>query len=214
MPFAKQIETEAGHIGIWAITETSSELLSHFSFSLLEEFTFNTIKAEKRKIEFIVTRLILYKLLGHKTEIEYLNSGKPKLKNNNLHISISHSANAVAVIVSEQKNGIDVELTTRNIDRVATRFLSKDEFDHVQKLEKSQLAKIIYWGAKESIFKCSDFEGVNFYKQIHVHPFPVESKGKFTGELIAEDITEYFKLWYFTFQNNMVVYCVEDKNKS
>lgn len=214
MPFAKKIETEVGIIGIWEITETADILSSEFSFSPAEYLEFNAIRAEKRKIEYLAARIILKQLLGKKLEIEYHDSGKPLLVNSELHISISHSANVVAVMVSNQKNGIDVELTNRNIDRVAKRFLSQDEFLHIQQLENSQLAKIIYWGAKESIFKCSDYQGINFYKQIIIAPFPVENEGSFTGKLIAEGITEHFELWYFIFQNNMVVFCVEDKNKA
>lgn len=213
MPFAKKIETEVGTIGIWEITETADILSSEFSFSPMEFLEYNGIRAEKRKVEYLAARLILQKLFDKKDEIHYHESGKPVLINSNVHISISHSANLVVVMVSNQKNGIDVELTNRNIDRVARRFLSQDEYSHIQELENSQLAKIIYWGAKESIFKCSDYQGVNFYKQILIYPFPFENAGSFTGKLIANEITEYFKLWYFKFQNNIVVYCVEDKNE-
>ena len=213
MPFAKKIETEAGKIGIWEIAETADKLQTEYIFSPTEATEFNKIMAEKRKVEFLATRLILQRLLDNKIEIQYHDSGKPVLVNCNLHISISHSADLVVAMVSNQKNGIDVERIDRNIDRVAKRFLSHEEYSHIQNLDKQQMAKIIYWGAKESIFKCSDYQGINFYKQIIIHPFKVENDGNFTGMLIADDITEHFELWHFKFKNNMVVYCVEDKNE-
>jgi len=212
MPFSKKIETEAGIIGIWEITETAESIQKDFVFLPSEKIEFEKIKAEKRKIDFLATRLMVKKILGEKTVIDYLDTGKPFLKNRHQYISISHSADAVVVIISDEKTGIDVELANRKIDRVAKRFLSLEEFLHIQNLEQAQIAKIIYWGAKESIFKCSDYQGVHFYKQIHIHAFPIENEGTFNGKLIANDNVENFRLWYFTFQNNIVVFCVEDKN--
>ncbi len=212
MPFIKKIETEAGIIGIWEISETAESIQKDYNFLLSEKFVYEKINAEKRKIEFLATRLMLKKIVGEKTEIIYHDTGKPTIKDSHLHVSISHSASVVVVIVSNDKSGIDVEQTNRKIDMVAKRFLSREEYFHIQNLQQSQMAKIIYWGAKESIFKCSDYQGVHFYKQIHIHPFPIRKEGTFSGKLIAENTTEKFKLWYFTYQNNMVVFCVEDKN--
>jgi 4'-phosphopantetheinyl transferase EntD len=115
-------------------------------------------------------------------------------------------------MVSKQKTGIDVEQLNRNIDRVANRFLSTAELLDVNNSSDPQTAKIIYWGAKESIFKCSHFHGVQFNKQIIIPAFQIEKEGFFEGKLIAENKVEHYILWYFTIENNMVVYCVENRN--
>lgn len=214
MPIAKKIETEAGILGIWEISETSDSLLKEYQFSSKEKEEFEKIKAEKRRIEYIASRLLVQNLLNVKNEIIYEATGKPILKNQAFNISISHSANLVAVLISKKNIGVDVELCNRNIDKVAKRFLSNEEFRTVENSNNPQIAKIIYWGAKESIFKCSDYNGVHFYKQILISPFPIGDEGIFDGKLISGTDTEYFKLWYFTFQNNMVVFCVEDKTKA
>ncbi len=213
MPFSKKIKTEAGILGIWELTETADLLQKDYDFSQNEKEKFAKLRAEKRKCEFLAIRLLLKQLLSKKIEIEYKKTGKPFLKNHHLNISISHSRNLVAVIISKQKVGIDVEITNRDIDRVAQRFLNHEEYVNIQNSGEAQKTKIIYWGAKESIFKCSDYEGVQFYKQILIQPFTIGTEGTFTGKLCFNDETEYYKLWYFPHQNNMVVFCVEEKNE-
>jgi len=212
MPIVKKIETEAGILGIWEIAETSDSLIDKYRFSYTEKEKFDTLKAEKRRLEFIASRLLIQNILSGKNEVIYHESGKPTLKDQLYNISISHSSTLVVVLISEKNIGIDVELCNRDINRVSKRFLSKEEFNTVENSEDPQTVKIIYWGAKESIFKCSDYNGVHFYKQILIFPFKLSEEGTFYGKLTSGENTEFFKLWYFKFQNNMVVFCVEDKN--
>lgn len=209
MPFVKKIDTEIGVLGIWELTEPPSSLVSAFNFSETERIEFSKIKFEKRKAEYLATRLLLEGLLNEKTEIIYLSSGKPTLKNNLLNISISHSANLVAILISTHKIGIDVEIENRPIDKVLHRFLSQTEMLDVEKAMDKQKAKIVYWGAKESIFKTTDFNGVQFDRQISISPFNIETGGCFSGKLTTDEVVENYKLWYFSYQNNSIVYCVE-----
>ncbi len=214
MPFVKKIETEYGIIGIWEISESAEFLEKEYVFSEEEKFEFSKIKAEKRRIEYVVIRLLIQKILNKKNEIRYLNSGKPVLHENELNISISHSKNLVVVMISDIQIGIDTELCSRDIDRVATRFLNHQELKNIIDTDNPQIAKIIYWGAKESIFKCTDYAGIQYHKQIHISAFPIKKKGKFQGKLVLSNYTEHYLLWYLEFQNNMIVFCVEDKKRT
>lgn len=212
MPFVKKIETEVGVLGIWKVSEPAETLRSELNFSESEKLEFEKLRFEKRQVEYLASRLLLNELLDSKTEIFYNQPGKPFLKNNPLHISISHSSDFVVLILSKQNTGIDVEQLNRNIDKVANRFLSQSELMDVQSSSNPQTARIIYWGAKESIFKCTHFHGVQFNTQILINAFQIEKEGFFEGKLIAENQVEFYKLWYFTIENNMVVYCVENRN--
>ena len=127
MAFVRKIETEVGVLGIWKLSESDADLISQFKFSEKEIEEFSKIKVERRKKEYIAIRLLLNELLNKKPEIAYLDSGKPELKNSSSNISISHSSDFVVAIVSEKNIGIDVENTQRNIDKIATRFLSENE---------------------------------------------------------------------------------------
>jgi phosphopantetheinyl transferase len=210
MPFSKKIETETGILGIWELTETADSLQAGFNFSENEKIEFERLRFPIRKLEYLASRILLQELLNKKAEIVYEKSGNPFLKNNSLNISISHSAQLLVVLVSQKNIGIDVEQLDRKIDKVANRFLSKPEMDYIQNNPKSQIAKIIYWGAKESIFKCTPFHGVQFDTQIYISPFKIEEKGTFSGKLTVDKTVYEYKLWYFFHRNNSIVFCVED----
>ena len=210
MPFVRKIETKAGIIGIWEIAESSEFLEKEYVFSEIEKLEFSKLKAEKRKIEYAAVRLLTQKILNKKVEICYLNSGKPVLLENKQNISISHSRNLVVVMISDKQIGIDTELSSRVIDRAAKRFLNHQELESVINSVNPQIAKIIYWGAKESIFKCTDYEGIQYHKQIRISTFPIKEKGEFHGKLVLSEYTEHYTLWYFEFKNNIIVFCVED----
>lgn len=213
MPFVKKIEVENGTIGIWEITESAGFLISAFHFSEFEESEFQKFKGEKRQKEYLITRLLLQHILSEKTEITYLESGRPQLKNSSKHISISHSAEFVAIFISNDLAGIDIENMNRNIDRVTKRFLHPAELAWIEKSNNQQISKMICWCAKEAIFKCSAENGVQFDKQIFIPRFDIGKTDFFRGRLITANGEENYNLWYFNFGNNIIVYCVEDKNK-
>lgn len=212
MPFVKKIEVENGILGIWEISETADALKTSFQFSEIEKIEFNRFNHEKRQVEYLATRLLLQILLNIKTEILYSNSGCPKLKNSNLKISISHSAELVTIFISDKPSGIDTENIHRNISKVTNRFLHPEELDWAEKQETSQTAKILLWSAKEAIFKCTKQSGIQFDTQIFIHPFDMKSTDFFNGKLITDTGEENYSLWYFYFGNNIIVYCVEIEN--
>lgn len=206
MPIIEKINTEAGVLGIWKLSESASELISNFQFSEKEKEEFDKIKVERRKKEYIATRLLLKGLIDKKPKISYLESGKPVLKNSHENISISHSSEFIVILISEKNIGIDVENTHRNIKKIANRFLCEEELNYIQNMADPQTATILYWSAKEAIFKCTDDDGILFDKQIFIQPFEIKTEGNFNATLNKD--TRY-KLWYFFIENNVVVYCVE-----
>jgi phosphopantetheinyl transferase len=209
MPFVKKIEVKKGILGIWEITESAESLSSTFHFSENEEVEYQKFKGEKRQVEYLATRLLLQQLLNKKTEITYLKSGRPVLKDSSLQISISHSAQLVTIVISNDLVGIDVENVNRQIDRVTKRFLHPEESGWIEKSENRQFLKILFWCAKEAIFKCSCQAGVQFDTQIFIPPFDFGKTDYFKGKLTSANEVENYNLWYFYFQNNMIVHCVE-----
>lgn len=212
MPFLKTINIENGILGIWKLTDTVEDLIHQFHFTETELNDYKKFSVDKRKTEYLATRLLLQQLLKEKKEIIYQPSGRPQIKESQKNISISHSADFVAIIVSDNVVGIDVENAQRNIERVSSRFLHPDETMWIEKSDDVQFLKILFWCAKEAIFKCSQRSGVLFNTQIIIPPFDFKKNNNFFGKLTDADCDEKFKLWYFYFQNNIVVYCVEDQN--
>lgn len=210
MPFKETINTPFGTIGIWELTDSSEELSRLCTLSNADQQKFDSFIAERRKKEFLASRILTEQLLGKNQEIIYTNSGKPSLKNSNSNISISHSSDFACVFISDKNIGIDVEQTTRIIDKVAKRFLHPKEQEFISMLEQQQEAKILFWAAKEAIFKCTDNQGIEFNEQIFIEPFELNTEGVCRGFLKLVEKKVNFKLHYFFFKNNVLVYCVEE----
>ncbi len=213
MAFIKETATFAGPLGIWELSESSSQMIPLLHFSEIEKAAFEKISNEKRKKEFLGVRLLLKTLLHQKTEISYKDNGQPYLKNSRWNISISHSAELAVVLLSEKKTGIDVENTQRNISSLVPRFLNDAEKRQAEKEENPQQARILYWSAKEAIYKCAGAANIDFKRQIRIYPFAMASGAHFRGALLADQTTRNFILGHLFFQNNVIVYCVE-KNKN
>ncbi|MCY1722529.1 4'-phosphopantetheinyl transferase superfamily protein [Prolixibacteraceae bacterium Z1-6] len=209
MPFVKEINTPEGKIAIWNLNDSTKELGSYCSLSNSDQEKLNNITSERRKKEFLASRILVKKLTGSNQQIIYNKSGKPFLKDREKHISISHSANFAVVFISERKIGIDIEQTDRNIDRIAARFLHHKEKDFISMLENQQFAKILFWAAKEAIFKCADSVGIQFNKQIRIADFDIERSRKFNGTLMNSTKNIQYELHYLIIENNVMVYCVE-----
>jgi phosphopantetheinyl transferase len=210
MPFTCTITAPFGSIGIWELSDSAEALLNCVELTNSDQKKYATFKAERRKKEFLASRILLQKLHSTACEITYNNEGKPFLKDSNKHISISHSADFACVYISDKNNGIDVEQISRNIDRVAQRFLHPQEQAFVAESSKPQEAKILLWAAKEAIFKCTPHQSIEFNEQILIDKFEVNEEGKFEGSLLVKTKKVNFQLHYRIFKNNAFVYCVEE----
>ncbi len=212
MPFIKKIEVENGILGIWELTEPIDSLKAAFQFSENEKEEFNKFALKKRQSEYLASRLLLPQLLGKKAEIIYHESGRPQIKNSTKNISISHSANLVAIFISDDLVGIDVEIADRNIDKVVGRFLNPKELEWIEQTSNPKFLKMLFWCAKEAIYKCACQHGIQFDTQIHIQPFDFTNSDFFEGKVIFQNSVAIYNLRYFQLENNIAVYCVEVKN--
>lgn len=214
MPAIKIFDIENGKMGIWKFQESSEKLQQIFRFSEIEKKEFQSIKFENRKREFLTIRLLLEHMLDEKTEILYSAGGKPQLKNKSLFISISHSADLAVVLLSEKNAGVDVENVHRNTEKIATRFLSEDELNEINNSQQPKLQRMLYWCAKEAAFKFSVWPEIEFKSQINIHKFELNvGGGIFSGQLSKKLPHINLTFNYFLYENNVVVYCVENENK-
>lgn len=212
MPAVKILDIEKGKMGIWKFQESSEELQKIFRFSEKEKEEFQSVKYEIRKREYLTIRLLLENMLGEKVEIFYTAGRKPRLKNNSLFISISHSANLAVVVLSEKNVGVDVENIHRNTEKIASRFLSEDELKDINKSPNPQLQRMLYWCAKEAAFKFSVWPEIEFKSQINIHKFEMNShRGVFFGQLSKNLPPTKLAFHYFFYENNVIVYCVEEE---
>lgn len=91
------------------------------------------------------------------TENQY---GKPYLIGHpNFHFNISHTRNAIAVVVSNKPIGVDIERIGEADIEIAKRFFTDNEFNYITALSESQNESFYkIWTKKEAyiISSCSD----------------------------------------------------------
>ena len=121
--------------------------------------------APARRAERLAWRRTLRRLAGKECEISYSEQGAPQLKNCTYqHISVSHCADCVAVMLSDQPCGVDIERTERNYERIAKRYATEQE--RSLSVEETSLAAI--WCAKEALYKMQGREGVDFLRDMEI----------------------------------------------
>lgn len=88
-------------------------------------------------------------------EYIYNESGKPYLKDNNLYFSLSHSNGLVALTVSKEEVGLDIELIKPVKDAVAKRIMNETEYNIYNSLDKNKKISYFYevWTSKEAYVK-------------------------------------------------------------
>lgn len=162
----------------------------------------------KRELEKGATLLLLEKLFNRQVSLGYSKEGKPELREENCHVSISHSHDKLVIICnSAEATGVDVELIRDKVLKIKDKFLSPQELieadNNVEKL-------IIYWAAKESLYKLYGLKEVEFIKHLHVHPFELKTKGRLIGEINLESFRKKFNLHYEKLEDYMLVYILDE----
>ena len=190
MPITHKIEKKNITILVWEITETLEEL-QVFG----EEINSTSHTTEKKKKEHLTSRLLLNEISPN-TMISYNEFGAPTL-NNDKHISISHSKDLVAVIISEKKVGIDIEEISEKALRLSSKFVSEKN----QKTLNKEKATLI-WCLKEAIFKWHQKGEVDFIKDIIIPEFSAKEKGQVKAEFNKTDLI----LNYQKINNHYLVY--------
>lgn len=200
MPLYQQFSDCKGgcKIAIWQIVESEEELVAPLSNGrvLLEEAR-QRFKAAGRRIEWLAVRRLMHQL-GIASPIAYLPSGKPYLKDDKRHITISHTRGYAAVAISETNPiGLDIEQRTDKVCRVQHKFLSPEEKSLLPSEKKNIEALLIIWTAKEAMFKLVDKEGIDFAEHFHLAPFTVAPAGECTARETFTPEHRTFSLRYW-----------------
>lgn len=84
----------------------------------------------------------------------YDEKGKPLLQGHpDIHFSLSHCHEAVAVAVSDHPVGIDIEATGHYSAEVARRVMNDDEMREIEASAQPEVAFTRLWTMKESLYK-------------------------------------------------------------
>lgn len=196
-------------LGVWKMNESSDNLLSMLS-NQSDNLTFlQTIHAEHRKQERLASRVLLKELLGKEARVDYYPNGAPFLPDLPLHISISHTKGYAAVIIQEYPAaGVDIEYRSDRVRKIRSRFMTPDEETAIDPDHETEHL-LIYWCAKETLFKMIGQEEVDFCRHLHVEPFPYAESGEF---LVRETRTQegtFYKLAYLVAPDFILTWSVD-----
>lgn len=209
--YRRQID-EKTSFALWKIEETAEELYKQLQLDDREKEYLETLNNGKRNLHWLGTRVLLRKMLNtdHYIDMAVDEHGKPYVKNFPHHISLSHSVDYAAVMISENRSvGIDIEIIKEKIERVAKKFLSQEELGFID--EKNKIAHLyICWCAKEAVYKLQGKRNVSFLDDIRLYPFDCCTKGILEAKLLVEGGEKAFTVNYEQFENYMLGY-VADK---
>ena len=166
------------------------------------------IKTEKRRQEWLASRVLLKELIGEELLIAYHDDGAPYLPGSSLSLSISHTNGYAAVLLQDQETaGIDIEYHSNRVLKIRSRFMSPEEDasvcpDHVVE------HLLIHWCVKEALFKMIRQQDVDFIKHLHVEPFTYANSGQIRANETRTPETLSYTLNYEVFPAFVLVYSV------
>lgn len=165
MPLIHNISTINGdRILVWKDEETLNALLDNTHLCSEDKLLLDKYTVERRKKDLIIARHLL-QLIDKNATVAYYESGKPYLVNTHANISISHTKDLVAIIYSQENLvAIDIEYYSERIQKVKHRFLSESELLTTRDYKDL----ILYWSAKETLFKLDKIQGIDFREDIEI----------------------------------------------
>jgi len=200
---------------IWKIEESADELLGQLQLKEHELSYLDTLNNGKRNMHWLSTRVLLRRMMETDNYIDCKvdSSGKPYLSNFPHHISLSHSYDYAAVMVSKNRAvGIDIELVKDKIERIAHKFLSEDELGFIQ--DRDRIDQLyVTWCAKEAIYKLHGKKNISFLEHIKLETFEYEGSGAFEAMLNIGVRQRKFRVHYEKFDGYMIGFVSDDDHE-
>jgi len=160
---------------VWKVTESVTALLEQVVLNETNRMRLDGMKSEMHQRAFLSVRKLLQETGHNDLDLYYDEFGKPHLHGKK-HISITHSHNFSAIIISDETVGIDIELQRDKIIRIADKFCNS-EFQFLDRNSDEYIRKLtVIWGAKEAIFKIRNEKGISFKDHINVQSFELNAK--------------------------------------
>ncbi len=126
--------------GIWHHIEADEFFLQRLKLSNAEEAEVQNLKARK-KSEWLCSRYLLTIVADHEIRGACLKDeyGKPYIEGSDENISISHTFDYTAVIISKKLCGIDIQVVVPKIIAIGPRFINENELKYIPKTINSTI---------------------------------------------------------------------------
>ena len=205
--YKKQIDNDTA-FAIWKIEEEADDLYNQLQLNEEEKAYYEQLSAGKRSLHWLGTRVLLRRMLNTDEYIDCKvdQHGKPYLINLPYHISLSHSFEYAAVMISKKHPvGIDIEQVKQKVERIAHKFMRKEEMVFVTDPDKIKKLYVC-WCAKEAVYKCYGQKEVSFVNHIRLEKFELQNEGIVDAQLIKEPVNIKYQVGYMQFKDYMVGY--------
>ncbi len=194
-------------IYVWRIEESALDLFDSIVIADKSVVRLSGMKSDLHRRGFLSVRMLLQEAGYTDNDLFYDDLGKPHLRDGK-HISITHSHNFAAIVISDVSMGIDMEKIREKIAVIAPRFM-EDDFIFPAKTDAEYIKKLtIVWGVKEAIFKIRNEKGISFRNHIMVESFEMLSQNGL-AHLHFQGIHQAFEMHFLQLQNFMLVYAFE-----
>ncbi len=205
MPLHKTITVSPSTtVYIWKIEEDINTLSRNVKLTDHCQNRLDSMKSVLHQRGFMSIRHLLAEASYTDFDLYYDQQGKPHLRDGK-HISITHSYNFSAIIVSDRPVGIDIEKQRDKILRIAQKFTPIEEYYTLTSSEARVRKLTIVWGAKESIYKLYAQEGLSFLKHIYVEDFSFDDS-KTTAQVEYDDAQSNYAIDFLEFEGFTCVY--------
>ena len=177
--FYQHIINATTKLGIWKIEEDENFFLAKVPLQ-------QNITHPHKRLQHLAGRYLLQFLFPDfpYAEILIADTRKPYLSNEQYHFSISHCGNyAAAIVSSTNRVGIDIEIPSAKVERIAHKFIHEDERKYLS-MDNSPLSIVsdklstidyglltILWSAKEALFKWYSLGNVDFKEHMQLNNF-------------------------------------------
>ena len=206
--FQKYYEDVDCTVGIWERDENEDYLKGTMDLTEAQHKFIDSMKPFRRK-EWLCSRKLLQELLpDQNTRLYKDNFGKPFLENSPYFISLSHSQNRAAAIVSKTLVGIDIQAQEDKISRIYPKFISDQE---QSALDKDHLVDSyhIFWSAKEAMYKAYGLKSLDFRRHMHLYAFDYfNTELELAGFVKKSDLVQDYDIFANKFDNFYLVFAV------
>lgn len=209
MPLRDHIFLERNiQVFTWQIEESLEDLRSNILLSTEDREKLSKRKSLQQQKGFLATRKLILHAGIDSASLKYNQNGAPFLDSGK-HLSITHSKTQAGIALGDHLLGLDIEEYHHKIEKIAPKFLHKDEDYAIKSNNPIEMLTRI-WTAKESLYKALNISGISFSKQLLIAPFQV---GQTTGkaEVSIGDEIRKFSLDFILNKDYCATLAVENK---
>jgi len=191
------IDQPTFRLAVWKIEEEESFFIS----SILSPIP--AIPLPGKRLQFLASRYLFHVLGEDDSRLIKNKQDRPMDREGKWNCSLSHCAMFAALAISSTHPvGVDIEPIRDKVKSIAPRFLLPGEFESAS---VEQL--MIYWSAKESLYKLSGTRGLDLRNQIQIEPFIPDQKGELVGYVFS-DQRQRAKVFYQILESHVLTWAL------